>query len=79
MSMDFFEYANVTVQNNCAIYTGVRLLNDMQWDHGPEIEAVLNLETWQLDLQEWIEDAQVCNKKSVTLHLVGPNYSSKHE
>ena len=67
---NLFNYDTMFIQNNCAVYLGVELLQDLDWDHGDEIEAVLNLETGRLDFQEWLEDQQVLNQKTVMIRLV---------
>ena len=68
--LDLFEHRLMWIQDSCAVYTGVTLLKDLDWDHGTEIEAVLNLRTGRLDFQEWLEEQQVCNQKNVMIGLV---------
>jgi hypothetical protein len=58
------------IEGDYAIYDGVTLLADLEWDHGYDIEAVLNLKTGRLDIQEWLDDQQVCNQKNVTIEVV---------
>lgn len=68
--LDLFEYAHKELEGPCIVYYGVRLLKDLEWSHGPDIEAVLDTRTGRLDLQEWILRNQVCNQKQVFLGLV---------
>jgi hypothetical protein len=57
-----FDYKHVRVQNMCAVYNGVKLRVDIDWDHGPDIEAVLNLRTGHLHFEEWLDEQQVVNR-----------------
>lgn len=71
--LDLFEYeVRATDATPIVVYFGVRLLKDLDWDHGEELEAVYNTETGRLDIQEWLDEAQVVNQKTVRVGRVHP-------
>ena len=54
------------------VYYGVKLIDDLDWDHGEPVEAVYNTQTGRLDFQEWLDEAQVVNQKTVFVDPVKP-------
>ena len=68
--LDLFTYREMYVQNKVAVYLGVKLLKDIDWDHGDDIEAILYLDTGRLYLQEWLDSQQICNQKNVPIEVV---------